>query len=158
MDLETTARKHARRYSSARAHAEANPKHKRAAFDNGVTTRTERRWRTPSEAQGSPQEQYDRYLTTAQDPWRLEAHNRATVMQRHLGRLSNRELIDRIEQLHKIDSAGEADDHIARASRGIALLERAMICERDASHDLELAALYREAAARGLKEAEVMGR
>lgn len=158
MDLDTPARRHARRYSAARAHADAHAKHKKAAYDNGVTSRTERRWRTPSGAQGSPQEQYDRYLATAQDPWRLEAHNRSVVMQRHLGSLSRQQIVERIHELHRIDPAGEAEDNAARVTRGLPLLERAAICERDAAHDIELSALYTEAAARGISETEIFGR
>ena len=155
MAPETITRRESRRYASSRAHAEAHPKHKRAAFDNGVTTRTERRWRTPSEAQGSPQEIYDRYLATAQDPWRLEAHNRATILQANLGSLTDRAIVARIHELNVDNAIVEGADNANRVRRGVSPADRATAHERDAAVEIELAALWRECAARGISEAEV---
>lgn len=155
---DTPARKAARSYRAAVAHKEANPRAKRAAFDNGVTTRTERRWRTPTEAQGSPLEVYARYVATSQDPARLEVYGRVTREQERLRKLTNEQLIAEIEALHAEDARGEGEDNAARATRGISLRERAAVCERDATHDVKLAARYIEAASRGIPESMVMGR
>jgi len=157
MATETPTRRASRRYSAARAHADACPNKKKVAFDFGVTTRTARRWASPSDAAGSPQDQYTKLLITARDPWRLLAHNRATVMQKTLGRLSNRELIDRIHQLLELDAQDEGEDNGAKVRRGIPLAERAVISERDGATDIELAACYREADARGLSERDIFG-
>ena len=155
---ENPTRQHSRRYAAARCHAEANPQHKRAAFDNGVTTRTERRWRTPTEAQGAPVESFARYLATAQDPWRVLAHLRSVITERHLERLANPELVERIHELHEVNARGEGDDNAARVTCGVELSDRAVISERDGATDLELAACYREASVRGLREARVFDR
>lgn len=154
---DTPTRKAARSYRAAVAHRDANPRAKRAAFDNGVTTRTERRWRTPTEAQGSPLEVYARYVATSQDPARLEVFVRVTAEQERIRRLTNAELVAEIRALHAEDAIGEGQDNAARATRGISLLDRAAICERDATHDVKLAARYIEAASRGIPESEVMG-
>lgn len=157
MSTETPTRRASRLYGAARAHEDACPNKKKVAFDNGVTVRTARRWASPAEAAGSPQDSYARYLITARDPWRLLAHNRAIIVQRHLGRLSDRELVDRIHQLLEKDAQDEGADNGAKVRRGVPLGERAAISERDGATDLELAACYREAEARGLSEVDVFG-
>lgn len=154
---DTPTRQDTRRYMSARAAQDAGPNKKRVAFANGVTVRTVRRWYTPSEAQGSPLESFTRYLATAEDAFRVVAHLRATVVQNTLTRLSAREIVDRIHQLLPTDAVDESADNVAKVSRGLSLAERAVIAERDAATDLELAALYAEAASRGLSEADVFG-
>ncbi len=155
---ENPTRQRERLYAAARCHEQANPSHKRAAFDAGVTTRTERRWRTPTEAQGSPPETFARYVSTAQDPWRALAFARAAVLQKHLERLNNARLLERIHELHAVNAAGEGEDNATRAMVGVELSDRAVIAERDGTTDLELAACYREAAARGLSESDVFDR
>lgn len=151
-----TSRNEARKYGAAKAHRDASPNTKRAAARNRVTLRTAQKWAKP-DAGGSPQETYNRYLETAENPFRLEAHCRAVVMQRHLARLSDRELIDRIHMALARDAGDEGADNVAKVTRGLSLHERAVIAERDAATDIELASLYREAAARGIGEARIFG-
>ena len=146
-----------RRHGAAVAHRDAHPKKKKAAAENGVTIRTERRWGSPKDAKGSPLDHYTQYLEHAQDPWRLLAHNRSTVMRSTLRKLSDREVVDRIQQLHAEDPLQEGIDNANRARRNLSFVERADDTERDAAQDLELAALYRECAARGIGEEEVFG-
>jgi hypothetical protein len=155
---ENPIRQRERLYASARCHEQANPGHKKAAFDAGVTTRTERRWRTPTEAQGSPPETFARYVATAQDPWRALAFARAAVLQRHLERMNTPALLDRIHELHAANAGHEGEDNATRAMAGVALSDRAVIAERDGATDLELAACYREAASRQLSEADIFDR
>lgn len=156
MSIQSPLVQDSRRYASAVAHRDAHPRKKKAAFDNGVTVRTERRWGSPREAAGSPQDQYSRYLTTAQDPWRLLAHNRVTVMQNSLARLSRREIIDRIRELHMDTSLQDGVDQ-ANRHRSLGWLDRAADTERAAAKKEELAALYRRASELRIPESEVFG-
>ena len=146
-----------RRYAVAVAHGDAHPRRKKAAANNAVTTRTERRWRTPADAKGSPLDRYSQYLETAQDPWRLLACNRVTVIQRTLQRWTNAQITDRIRELLVEDAIVEGIDNANRFRRGLSMLDRAVDSERDAAVDLELTALYRECAARNLGEVEIFG-
>ena len=153
---ETPRRADMRRHIAAIAHGDANTRKKKSAADNEVTVRTVIRWGTPQDAKGSPQAKYAAYLENAQDPWRLLASNRATVIQRTLRTKSKAELIERTRELHVLDALGEGEDNSTRNLRGVPLLDRATITERDAAIDEELAAHYRECAARGYTEAEVL--
>lgn len=158
MTPETHARKQSRRYAAALSHLDANPRHKQAAHTNGVTVRTERRWRTPAEAQGSPAEMFARYVATAQDPERLEVYAEVTKEQARLRGMTNAALVAEIHALHVEDAHGEGLDNATRAKRGISFSERAVVCQRDATHDIKLAARYQECAARGLSEGDVFGK
>jgi hypothetical protein len=155
---DSLARKAARRYGAALAHADAHPCTRTVAEVAGVTTRTARRWSSPGEAQGSPQERYDVLFATSPDAWRYHAHNEATIVQRRMVRLSDRELADRIRQLDADDAIAEGADNAAKVQRGIPPAERAAIAERDAAIELERAACWREIHARGLGENDVYGR
>lgn len=157
MRTETHAKGAARRKLSARTHRDAHPNGKAAAIDNGVTYRTERRWRTPAECQGAPQEKYDRYLETAQWPDRLLAHSRATVMEKRYRSLSRPEVVRKIRELYTRDAETEGEENAARFRRGISPLDRASLHERDAAHDIALSALWRRAHDLGISEAEVFG-
>lgn len=154
---DSVARKAARRAGAALAHADSHPCTTTVARVHGVTPRTAQRWARPADSQGSPQERYDRYLATSPDAFRLHAHNEATIVQRRLTRLSDKELIDRVHELDREDATGEGADNAAKVSRGIPLEERAAIAERDAAIELERAACLRELAARGRSEADVYG-
>jgi hypothetical protein len=122
----------------------------------GVTERTARNHRSPTAAQGSPLYRHLTYLDAVDDPWRIEAATRAHVMLRTLRRLTNAQLIERISELLRADATAEGCDNAAKATRGLSLAERAVLSERDAAIDIELAACYRLAAERGLKESDVM--
>lgn len=156
MRTETPARQDSRRYAAAHAAADGNPNTKRTAYRNGVTTRTAQRWSSPTECQGSPPELWARYVATSDDPERLEVFAKVTQEQKHLSRLTNAELIEEIRVLMVEDPRTEAADNVAKVSRGIPPMERALICERDATIDTKLAARWREVAARGLKESDVL--
>lgn len=146
----------ARQHAAATAHSDATPRLKRYAALYGVTQRTARRHRTPKDAKGSPLDQHFRYLDSIDDPWRVAAATMTYAKQLALKDLTNAQLIERIAELHEADALGEGEDNATRMRRGVSLLERAVATERDAAHDLELAACYREAAARGLRESDVM--
>lgn len=155
MRTKTPARQDSRRYAAAHAAADGNPNTKRTAYRNGVTVRTAQRWSSPVEATGSPAEVWARYVATSEDPERLEVFAEVTKEQKRLARLTNAELIEQIRTLMAEDPRTEAADNVAKVSRGISLMERALISERDATIDMKLAARFREAAARGLKESDV---
>ena len=155
-NTDTPIREDVRRYAAAQAHAAAHAQKKRAAAVNGVTVRTERRWRTPTDSKGSPQHRYGLYLETAEEPWRLLACNRVTVIQQTIRRMTKAQIIERIHELHVEDARQEGVDN-ANRFRHLPWLKRADDTSRDAAHDLELAALYRECAARRVPESEVFG-
>ena len=60
-------------------------------------------------------------------------------------------------QLQVEDAVGEGQDNANHVTRGVSSADRAVAHERDAATDLELAALWREADARGLTDADVFG-
>lgn len=156
MRTETPARQESRRYAAARAAQDSSPNTKRVAYRNGTTVRTAQRWASPAECQGSPPEVWARYVATSDDPERLEVYAKVTREQKRLARLTNAELIAEILELQVEDPRTEAADNVAKVSRGIPPMERALICERDATIDTKLAARWREVAARGLKESDVL--
>ncbi|MEQ1573099.1 MAG: hypothetical protein ABL993_02525 [Vicinamibacterales bacterium] len=156
MRPETLDRQDGRRHAAARAAADANTNTKRTAYWNGVTVRTAQRWASPTEAAGSPAEVWARYVATSEDPERLEVFAEVTKEQRRIRKLTNAELVEQIRTLMAEDPRTEAADNVAKVSRGISLTERALISERDATIDMKLAARFREAAARGLRESDVL--
>lgn len=126
-------------------------------MDNFVSDRTERRWRDPRRAKGSPIYRYAKYLETAQDPWRLLAHNYSTVMERELEQLSRREVVEMIRELHVESAIHDGQEKANRSRRGLRHLDRSIDAERAATYQLKLAALWRIAEKKGISEKEVFG-
>ena len=157
MKTENPMRADVRTMASGLAHRDAHPRKKRAASDNGVTVRTERRWGTPADAKGSPLERHNHYLEHAQDPWRILAHQQATVKQRQIRSLTRQQIIGRIRELNVENAIREGVDNANRSKRGVSPLQRAADHERDGASEIELAALWREVSVRGITEAEVFG-
>jgi hypothetical protein len=60
-------------------------------------------------------------------------------------------------EVHVEDAIGEGDDNATRARRGVRMLDRAAVAERDAAADIELAALYRRAHDLRISEQELFG-
>lgn len=158
MARESHHRQDERRYSAARAARDASPNTKRVAWRNGVTVRTAQRWASPTEATGSPAEVWARYVATSEDPERLEVFAEVTREQTRLRDLTNAELIAEIHELEAQDPRTEAEGNAARIARGVSPAERALMHERDATVDMKLAARWREVAARGLTEGDVLDR
>lgn len=148
----------ARRHAVAVAHGDAAPRTKRYAAMMGVTARTARRHRSPDASKGSPLYRHFEYLECVDDPYRIAAATMTHARRMTMKQWTTEELIERIHELHALDALGEGEDNATRARKGVSLLDRATATERDAAHDLELAACYREADARGLSERDVFGR
>jgi hypothetical protein len=146
-----------RRHAAATAHADAAPRVKRYASMIGVTPRTARRHRSPDDAKGSPLYRHFEYLEAVEDPWRIQAATMAHAKKLTLAHLTRSEVIARIRELHVEDAIGEGDDNATRARRGVRMLDRAAVAERDAAADIELAALYRRAHDLRISEEELFG-
>ena len=142
---------------AALAHGDAYPNPKRVAAAMGVTTRTARRWRSPYEAKGSPQDKYAKYLRHSSDPFRLVASNYAQAVQSTVRKWSKSKLIVEYNAALKRDKHHEAVDTCNSLNRGIRWLDRAADSERDVADDLLKAACEREFAVRGMTEEEVFG-
>lgn len=149
--------KKARCEGAALAHQDAYPNGKAAAIDNGVTYRTERRWRKPRDAQGSPAERDARYIEQAEWPERLLAHYRAKVWEKRYRVLTKTQVISFIRSHMAEDSVAEGEENASRVRRGIPPLQRAALHERDAGHDIRLSALWQRAHDLGITEADVFG-
>ena len=145
------------RHHAATAHQDAAPRTKRYAALLGVTDRSARRHASTEAAKGSPLYRHFEYLSAVDDPWRIEAATRTHVIQGTLKKLTEVQLVDLIHELLVQDAHDEGADHAAKASRNTSFAERAVIAERDATTDLNLAAAYREAAERKLSVADVFG-
>lgn len=143
--------------SSAAAHEDAHPRSKAAAMANGISFRTERRWRHPRSSKGSPLYRFAEYLETAQDPWRLLAHNYSTVMERELEKLTRQEIIGSIRETHVESAIQDGQEKANRSRRGMRHLERSIDAERAATFQLKLAALWRIAQKKGISQEEVFG-
>ncbi len=142
--------------SAAQAHADAEHRttDQEAADRFGTSRRSHARWR----GEGPPElRQMTAYLLVCSDPFRVEAHLRATVKMRALSKLSDRDLIERYHELLQHEPTVEAHDRIMDVSRGRSWLERAAASERDSAIDAEKAACEREFASRGITEREVLG-
>lgn len=142
--------------SSAAAHEDAHPRSKAAAMSNDVSFRTERRWRHPRSSKGSPLYRFAEYLETAQDPWRLLAHNYSTVMERELEQLTRQEVIDTIRKLHVESAIHDGQEKANRSRHGMRHLDRSKDAERAATFQLKLA-LWRIAEKKGITESEILG-
>lgn len=146
-----------REHMAATAHGEAYETAKRAAYANDVSPRTARRWRSPREAKGSPQDQYTLYLSLADDPWRLVAANHVTAEQRTVRAWTKQELVARYRELLAEEKKAEASNTCLDLSRGVSWLDRAASSERDVRHNALKAAIEREFAVRRMSEEEVFG-
>ncbi len=146
---------------AAMAHADAEHGHTDAAVSRRysaggrpVSRRAASEWKRV----GPPElRQITAYLLVCSDPFRVEAHLRATVKMRALSKLSDRDLIERYHELLQHEPTVEAHDRIMDVSRGRSWLERAAASERDSAIDAEKAACEREFASRGITEREVLG-
>lgn len=143
--------------SSAAAHADAHPRSKAAAVANDRSFRTERRWRDPRSSKGSPLYRFAEYLETAQEPWRLLAHNYSTVMERDLRKLTRQEIIEAIREAQIESALHDGQERANLARRGMRHLVRSIDFERAATFRLKLAALWRIAEEKGISEGEVFG-
>lgn len=143
--------------ATADAHRDAHPRKKVAAADHGVHQRTEGRWGRRPDAKGSPLHRYSEYLDTAQNPWRLLAHNYSRVMGRAHEDWTREQIVARIQELHVESCLTEGEDKANRARRGLSHLDRARDAERVATHQLELSALWRRAAELKISESEILG-
>lgn len=144
-----------REHVSALAHGDAYCTPKKAARRNGVTPRTARRWRSPHEAKGSPQDGYTKYLENADEPWRLVAMNQVTATHLTVRRWRKEKLIAKYRELLAEGPHIEAADASNGVKRGVSWLERASATERDAAHEILKAAIEREFEIRRIAEAEV---
>lgn len=144
-----------REHMAARAHGDAYETPKKAALRNGVSPRTARRWRSPREAKGSPQDQYSIYLAHSDQPWRLVAANKVTAEQKTVSTWTDAQLIARYRELLIEGPHTEAVDTANASRRGVCWLDRATDSERDAAHDVLKAAIEREFAVRRITEEEV---
>ena len=145
----------ARHHHAGTAHADAAPRTKRYAALLGVTVRTAYRHRSPAETKGSPLDQTLRYMDAVDDPWRIAAATMTHATKLAIAHLTRAQVIERIHELHAVDAIGEGEDNAARARRGLSMLDRSAISERDAAHDIELAALYLRAHELGISEREL---
>lgn len=136
---------------AATAHSDAYPQPKKAAGANGVTVRTARRWRTPTDAKGSPQyrrsEEFDRYLRSAAHPFRLLAMDVVTVKRATIKEWSTERLIAEYREVRARDKVNEAADANAEHDAE-SWTERAIATERDLADDMLKAAIEREFAVR----------
>lgn len=147
-----------REHLAAMAHGDSYPNPKKAASRNGVTARTARRWRSPKESKGSPQDLYHLYLAQSENPWRLVAANQSMAAQQTVRRWPKAQLIARYRELLVEDKRTEAVDTANALERGVSWLSRAVDSERDAANDILKAAIEREFAVRGVSEEEVFER
>lgn len=156
--MSTTMQTEARRYATAKAHADAHPRRKRAAALLGVTPRQERRYRDPKTAHMGPLGTLLDYVVNAEESFRVIARILAdAVKAKKVNRMSRDEVIARIRELHVKNAVQEGVDNGNRARRGMEWHDRAVDCERDAAHDLELSALYLRCAELEIGEEEVFG-
>ena len=146
-----------RQHGAAWAHGDSHPSKRRAALYNGVTARTERRWRTPPEARGAPAERFIRYARQCENRARLKAWIDAEFQRMDEEDHTRESIIDRIRAAHIEDALAEGEANATRHKRGISFLERAVIEERDKASDGDLVSLYRLAHIRGITEEEVFG-
>lgn len=144
------------RGSAARTHADADPAPKRTAALVGVTDRTARRWRTPEDAKGAPNYRLALYLDSTPHPERLLSYVRA-LLAKAVADLTSAELTAQIRERYTLDAHLEAEDNASRTTLGLGALDRAAVHERDAANDEWLAAAWRECAARGLTDVQVLG-
>lgn len=154
----TEARRDAEVYATGSAHGDAAPRLKRYAALAGISERAARNHRSPTKAHGAPLDRHHDYLDTLDDPERALVASKVHVMNRTLRHLTNEQLFAEIRDLYASDARGEAEDNATRLDCNVSAMERAVIHERDASHDEKLAARWREVAARRLTPADVFGR
>lgn len=144
------------REAAARAHADADPNAKKLAARMDVSPRSAQRYRSPDYAKGSPLHRLGLYLDGCPNPHRVVANAR-TYLYRGLKDLSRTELVAQIREHYAEDGRVEGEDNASRFALGVGALDRAALHERDAAEDEWLAAAWREVAARGMTEADVLG-
>lgn len=141
--------------AAAAAHADVDPDDQVATERRGKSRRTWSRARLegPREIRA-----FQTYLFESPEPFRLEAHVKSLVKQIAIRKLSREQLIERFHELRAREKTAEGADNAQDVTPAVAWLDRAAAKERDAAVDEELAAVMREFAARGITEAEVLGR
>lgn len=101
-------------------------------------------------------ERVQTYLATNADPWRLVAHAVRLAFSRTVDRWSDQEVVDRLRELLMGDAMAEGEENAARFRRDMDPLDHAALCEADAAHDLEMAALHVERMVRRIPWARVL--
>lgn len=139
-------------HAAAAVHADVDPCDQAATARRGKSRRTWNRARHEGPAEVRA---FQLYLLNSPEPFRLEAHVKSLVKQRAFRDLTDTQLIERYHELRPREKQLEGADCANDVCRGLAWLDRAAAKERDAAIDEELAAVFREFAARGITEADV---